>query len=59
KTRFQDIQYKLKIQARDAQWWRDACLLYFQTFSKKAIPFKLERPVYDLEDLMRMEVIME
>ncbi len=59
KGRFFDIQYRLKIQARDAQWWRDACLLYFQTFSQKAIPLKLERPVYDLEDLMRMEVIME
>lgn len=59
KTRFNDIQYKLKIQARDAQWWRDACLLYFQTFSRKPIPLELERPVYDLEELMRMEVIME
>ena len=59
KARFLDIQYKLKIQARDAQWWRDACLLYFQTFSRKTIPLELERPVYDLEELMRMEVIME
>ncbi|NLF81468.1 MAG: alpha-glucuronidase, partial [Bacteroidales bacterium] len=59
KARFLDIQYKLKIQARDAQWWRDACLLYFQTFSRKPIPLELERPVYDLEELMRMEVIME
>jgi alpha-glucuronidase len=32
--RFSEIQDKLKIQANDAVWWKDACLLYFQTFSK-------------------------
>jgi alpha-glucuronidase len=32
------IAQKLKIQERDAVWWRDACLLYFQTFSKKPLP---------------------
>ncbi|RYG60473.1 alpha-glucuronidase, partial [bacterium] len=29
------IASKLAIQERDAAWWRDACLLYFQTFSKR------------------------
>ena len=28
--RFEEVQRKLRIQARDAEWWRDACLLYFQ-----------------------------
>jgi alpha-glucuronidase len=46
--RFAQVQYKLKIQTRDAIWWKDACLLYFQTFSKRPIPYELERPVYDL-----------
>ena len=32
--RFSEVQSKLRIQARDAVWWKDACLLYFQTFSK-------------------------
>lgn len=59
KGRFLDIQYRLKIQASDAQWWRDACLLYFQTFSRKSIPLNLERPVYDLDELKRREVVME
>ncbi|MDR3119670.1 MAG: alpha-glucuronidase, partial [Mediterranea sp.] len=27
--RFAHIQHKLKIQMRDAIWWKDACLLYF------------------------------
>lgn len=57
--RFLDIQYRLKIQARDAQWWRDACLLYFQTFSRKSIPLELERPVHDLDELMHRIVVME
>ena len=32
--RFGEVQSKLKIQMRDAVWWKDACLLYFQTFSR-------------------------
>ena len=30
--RFKDVQSRLKIQARDAVWWKDACLLYFKNF---------------------------
>ncbi|MDR2499439.1 MAG: alpha-glucuronidase [Tannerellaceae bacterium] len=51
--RFAAVRHKLQIQARDAIWWRDACLLYFQTFSAMPIPFELERPVYDLPRLMK------
>lgn len=50
--RFRDVQHRLKIQSRDAVWWRDACLLYFQQFSKQPIPYELERPVHDLKDMM-------
>jgi alpha-glucuronidase len=28
----------LAIQGREARWWRDACVLYFQTFSKQKLP---------------------
>lgn len=49
--RFEDVQSRLRRQARDAQVWKDACLLYFQQFSKRPIPAELERPVYDLEFL--------
>lgn len=51
-NRFRDVQHRLKIQARDAVWWRDACLLYFQQFSQQPIPFELERPVHELKDMM-------
>ncbi|NDV81931.1 alpha-glucuronidase [Bacteroides sp. 51] len=46
--RFRDVQRKLKIQTRDAIWWKDACLLYFQEFSRRPIPDGIERPVHDL-----------
>ncbi|WP_433863779.1 alpha-glucuronidase [Sphingobacterium thalpophilum] len=54
--RFQEVQSKLKIQARDAVWWRDACLLYFQTFSKVPIPAALERPVHELDELKKIRL---
>ncbi|MDR0680821.1 MAG: alpha-glucuronidase [Dysgonamonadaceae bacterium] len=51
KERFEHVQSKLKVQTRDAIWWRDACLLYFQTFSRQPIPYEQERPVHTLEEL--------
>lgn len=54
--RFNQVQRKLKIQARDAQWWKDACLLYFQSFNHLPFPAEMERPVYDLEDLMNFHI---
>jgi len=57
--RFSDVQSKLRIQARDAVWWKDACLLYFQTFSKRPIPYDIERPVYELEDLKMIKLDMK
>lgn len=56
--RFTDVQSKLRIQSRDAVWWKDACLLYFQTFSRKPIPFDIERPVHELEDLKKIKLNM-
>ncbi len=56
--RFADVQSKLKIQSKDAVWWKDACLLYFQTFSKRPIPYDIERPVNELEDLKKIKLPM-
>jgi alpha-glucuronidase len=50
--RFTRVQSKLRDQSRNAQVWKDACLLYFQQFSHKPIPYDIERPVNDLEDLI-------
>lgn len=35
---FEEVSRKLDIQKNDAQWWRDACVGYFQTFSKMPLP---------------------
>ena len=51
KNRFEEVQYKLKVHLKDAIEWKDACLLYFQTFSREPIPYELERPVNDLEKM--------
>lgn len=57
--RFGDVQSKLKIQTRDAVWWKDACLLYFQTFSKRPIPYNIERPVHELRELKEIKLDMK
>ncbi len=54
--RFNEVQRKLRIQARDSEWWRDACLLYFQTFSKRPIPQDMEHPVHNLDEMMKFRI---
>ena len=54
--RFDEVQRKLRIQARDAEWWRDACLLYFQTFSRRPIPQDVEHPVHNLDEMMQFRI---
>ncbi|MBN1568819.1 MAG: alpha-glucuronidase [Acidobacteria bacterium] len=54
--RFAEVQSKLRRHYRDAQIWKDACLLYFQQFSRLPIPYDIERPVNDLEDLMKIDL---
>ena len=44
------IAQKLAIQERDAVWWRDACLLYFQTFAKRPLPRGVEQPSKSLAE---------
>jgi alpha-glucuronidase len=47
--RFSQISMLLNIQANEAAWWRDACLSYFQTFSKMPLPASVEKPAHSLE----------
>jgi alpha-glucuronidase len=42
--RHNEVAQKLAIQERDAIWWRDAVLLYFQTFAKRPLPAGVARP---------------
>ena len=54
--RFNEVQRKLRIQARDAVWWNNACLLYFQTFSHRPIPQDVEHPVHNLDEMMKFNI---
>ncbi len=47
--RFKQVKMFLTIQEKDAEWWKNACLLYFQTFSKMPIPANVEKPDHTLE----------
>ena len=47
--RFEQVKMLLAIQEKEAVWWRNACLLYFQTWSKMPIPASYEKPDHDLQ----------
>ncbi|MGE5126568.1 MAG: alpha-glucuronidase family glycosyl hydrolase, partial [Betaproteobacteria bacterium] len=46
--RYEQVRAFLAIQAKEARWWRDACVLYFQTFSGRPLPAGSEPPEHDL-----------
>lgn len=54
-ARFEHVRALLAIQEKEARWWRDACLLYFQTFSKQPIPAEYEQPTESLEYYMNLQ----
>lgn len=41
---FNHVQSLMKAQYKDAKFWRDACVLYFQTHSNKSIPDQYKKP---------------
>ena len=47
--RYRQVSMLLSIQEQEAVWWRNACLLYFQTFSKMPVPANYEKPDHSLE----------
>jgi alpha-glucuronidase len=53
-TRFRDVQTFLAIQEKEARWWRDATLGYFQTFSRMPIPARYEQPARPFEFYRRL-----
>ena len=54
--RFQHVKDRMEIQMHDAIWWKDACLLYFQTYSMLPIPEDIEPPIHRLEDLKKIQL---
>lgn len=55
RDRFVHVQRRLRDQSLNALEWKDACLLYFQKFSRKPIPYNLERPMYNLDYLIEKD----
>jgi len=55
-ARFVQVQRKLRSQSINAQVWKDGCLLYFQQFSRRPIPFGIERPMNNLNDLIENDM---
>ena len=55
KEEFTHVKSLLSIQEKEAVWWRNACVLYFQTFSHRPIPAGLEKPDKTLEYYMSLE----
>lgn len=51
--RYEALHVKFDRQAKDAWWWRDACLLYFQTFSNLPFPKDCPPARHELQALMQ------
>jgi len=47
--RFAQVSAFLAIQEQEAQWWRDACIAYFQSISKRPLPAGAAAPARPLE----------
>ena len=54
--RYGQIHDKLVRQAKDAIWWRDALMLYFQQYSKMDIPADCTQPQHTLDELRRFRL---
>jgi alpha-glucuronidase len=54
--RFTRVQSKLRNQRRNAQIWNDGCVLYFQQFSKMPVPYELNRPQNDLDEIEKADL---
>ena len=52
--RFAQVAQFLAIQEREARWWRDAALTYFQQFSRMPIPSRYEQPAHPLAYYQRI-----
>jgi alpha-glucuronidase len=47
--RFEQVKKLMAMQERDARIWKNACLLYFQTFSKRPLPESIGKPDHTLD----------
>jgi alpha-glucuronidase len=52
--RFRHVSMLLNIQEKEAKWWRNSCLLYFQQFSGMPFLKRMEQPEGTLKHYMDM-----
>ena len=53
--RFSEVATFLGIQEKEAKWWRDASIAYFQSFSKRPLPAGYAAPEHSLEYYKSLE----
>ncbi len=51
---WEDVNDRLVTQARDAQWWKDACLLYFSQFSGQTVTEEALPLMHTLDELEKV-----
>ncbi|TDB59150.1 mannonate dehydratase [Arundinibacter roseus] len=56
---FDDVAGRLAVQHREALNWRDACVLYFQTYAKRPIPAPYPTPERSLDELKKLVEIYQ
>jgi alpha-glucuronidase len=49
------VKQLLAVQYDEAVWWRNSCVLYFQSFSNMPIPESLPKPAHNLEYYENLE----
>jgi alpha-glucuronidase len=47
--RFEQVQSLLRVQEKEAIWWKDACLSYFGSFAARPLPEGVEAPAHTLQ----------
>ena len=48
---YADVAARLQTQRKEALWWRDACVLYFQTLARQPLPPPLAPPTRTLAEV--------
>ena len=56
---FDDVKGRLSAQHREALNWRDACVLYFQTYAKQPIPAPFKKPKRTLDEMKKIVEIYQ
>jgi alpha-glucuronidase len=53
--RFKKVSDYLAIQLREARWWRDACIAYFQSVNGLPLPERVRPPAESLDYYRELE----